>query len=384
MGAWKDSLRHITVNLSEWNNAQRWATLEVRVGLNFGAIFRYQDIQLGLYADGDEVAVGYPDAQGYWRIRVEALRREPETSIFEVQARLSLGRAQNQERARYAVNQRGLTVNSRSKGQAESPRSASSSDSISPTGGESTGDAALKFALPKMLRVRAGTFWMGRSGYAHRVRITRALEVASVPVTQELYTLIMNQTPSQFKGDQRPVEQVSFWESIVFCNKLSERCGYNPAYLFYQESGRPCVEWSRSSNGFRLLTEAEWEYVAKASAESTFAGGERLDELGWYQDNSKSQTHKVGQKSPNKWGLFDCSGNVWEWCFDEWDETAYVGRKGTLNQDPLVLKTPDAERRVRRGGSWVAFNINCSTSYRFWGRSAAKIDDTGFRIARSL
>jgi formylglycine-generating enzyme required for sulfatase activity len=235
-----------------------------------------------------------------------------------------------------------------------------------------------------MIKVRGGTFWMGRSGSSHRVKISRPLQVASVPVTQELYQLIMNRNPSSFIGPQRPVEQVSFWEAILFCNKLSERCGYPPAYLFYQENGQPCVEWSRSSNGFRLLTEAEWEYTAKGGREAAYAGSENLSEVGWYQENSKHQTHNVGQKSPNQWGLFDCSGNVWEWCFDEWDEHAYQGRKGSLNVDPLVSEDLSADRRVRRGGAWVSFNLNCSTSYRFWGRAAAKIDDTGFRIARTL
>ena len=146
----------------------------------------------------------------------------------------------------------------------------------------------------------------------------------------------------------------------------------------------PCVEWIRSSNGYRLLTEAEWEYAAKASRESNFAGGEHLADLGWYQENSKNQTHNVGQKEPNSWDLYDFCGNVWELCFDEWDETAYDGRKGTINQDPFVANSPAADRRVRRGGAWVSFTVNCSVNYRFWGRANARIDDTGFRIARTL
>ena len=368
MSTWKDSLRHITVNLAEWNNAQYWAIVEVRVGLNFGSIFKYQDVQLGLYCDGEEVAVGYADAQGHWRIRIEGLSRSPEESIFEAQARLSLGRARNQAKSRYTVSEQGR------------PMSAQVTESAPPE----SEDEELVFALPEMIKVRAGTFWMGRSGYAHRVKLSRALKVASVPVTQELYELIMGDNPSNFKGAKRPVEQVSFWEAIAFCNKLSERCGYTPAYLFYKDRGQHCVEWSRSSNGFRLLTEAEWEYVAKSGREPTYSGGEHLNELGWFQDNAKTQTHPVGQKKANSWGIFDCSGNVWEWCLDEWDEQAYNGRKGTLNVDPVVINDLGADRRVRRGGSWASFNINCGASYRFWGRAAAKIDDTGFRIARTL
>ena len=101
---------------------------------------------------------------------------------------------------------------------------------------------------------------------------------------------------------------------------------------------------------------------------------------GGIKRNSKAQTHVVGKES-NKWGLFDMSGNVWEWCFDEWDESAYDGRKGSVNTDPVVANNPSADRRSRRGGSWVSFNINCAAYYRFWGRAAARIDDTGFRIA---
>ena len=326
---------------------------------------------MGLYCDGEEVAVGYADAQGKWRVTLEGLRRSPDEAIFEAQARLSLGRARSKAAARYQVREDGRGVN---------PTSQVEADTASPD----SQLEELRFLLPKMIKVRAGTFWMGRNAYAHRVKLSRSLSVASVPVTQELYELVMGANPSQFKGPKRPVEQVSFWEAIAFCNKLSDRHGYAPAYLFYEERGQPCVEWSRSSNGYRLLTEAEWEFSAKAGRESTFSGGEHLDELGWYQENAKSQTHKVGEKKANQWGLFDLSGNVWEWCFDEWNERAYDGRKGSLHIDPVVSELPSADRRVRRGGSWVSFNINCASSYRFWGRAAAKIDDTGFRIARTL
>lgn len=371
MSTWKDALRHITVHLIEWNNTQRWATVETRVALNYGAPFRYGDVQVGLYCDGEEVAIGYADAQGRWRVTIEGIKRAPDQAIFEAQARLSLGRARNQARPDYQVRADGRGVSAPEKEAIEEPIIVQA-------------DEDLRFALPRMIKIKPSTFWMGKHVHAHRVKISRSLTVGAVPVTQELFQLVMGNNPSHFVGEKRPVEQVSFWEAIAFCNKLSGRCGYTSAYHFYEERGQPCVEWNRSSNGYRLLTEAEWEFVAKAGRESQFAGGDHLDDLGWYQENAKHQTQKVGQKDPNAWGLFDCSGNVWEWCFDEWDEAAYDGRKGSLHVDPVVAETPDSDRRVRRGGSWVSFNINCNTNYRFWGRAAAKVDDTGFRIARSL
>lgn len=370
MSTWSDSLRHITVQVIESNSSQRWALVEVRFGLAYGSPLRPNEVQIGLYCDGEEIAVGYSDAQGRWRIRVEGLNRNPAESIFEAQARISLGRARSEMRTTYQLDSVGKIVSS--GGSAEASQS------------NSQDDDELKLVLPELKNIKMGTFWMSRSANAHRVRISRALAVSKVPVTQDLYTLVMGNNPSRFLGDKRPVEQVSFWEAIAFCNKLSDRCGLPLAYQLYEERGLPCVEWIRSSNGYRLLTEAEWEYAAKASRESNFAGGEHLPDLGWYQENSKNQTHTVGQKEPNTWGLYDFCGNVWEWCFDEWDETAYDGRKGTINQDPFVANSPAADRRVRRGGAWVSFTVNCSVNYRFWGRANARIDDTGFRIARTL
>ncbi len=370
MSVWSDSLRHITVQVIESNNAQFWAVVEVRFGLTYGAPFRANEVQLGLYCDGEEIAVGYSDAQGRWRIRVEGLKRISDESIFEAQARLSLGRARSEVKRTFQFDSKGKMISPEKPGVEEEVQESE--------------DHELKLVLPKMKTLKVGTFWMGRSAHAHRVRISRSISVSEVPVTQDLYQLVMGKNPSKFPGSKRPAEQVSFWEAIAFCNKLSDRCGFPLAYQLYEDRGLPCVEWSRSSSGYRLLTEAEWEYAAKASRESNFSGSDHLADVGWYQENAKGQTHIVGKKESNKWGLFDCSGNVWEWCFDEWDESAYDGRKGSVNTDPLVSTNPSADRRVRRGGSWVSFNINCAVNYRFWGRAAARIDDTGFRIARTL
>ena len=144
------------------------------------------------------------------------------------------------------------------------------------------------------------------------------------------------------------------------------------------------MDWQRSANGYRLPSEAEWEYLARAGRDQEFAGSHSFTDVAWCQDNAKGKTHTVGQKKPNSWGIYDCSGNVWEWCFDEWDEQAYDWRKGEVHTDPVVIHKASATRRVKRGGSWIAFPMHCSVYHRFWSGANKESDEVGFRIVRSL
>ena len=367
---WSNQIRYLRVNLIDYHDLQKWALIEVIVELRISSVFRPNEVQIGLYTGGQEIAIGQCDAGGKWKVRVEGLSEAPSQMIFEAQARISLGRARNESKITYQVSSQGRTKAKREEALA--------------IPAQATPNPELQLCLPEMVRIKAGHFWMGRSALAHRVRFTRSLSVAIIPVTQNLYELIMHKNPSRFKGARRPVENVSFWQALEFCNRLSTEEGLTPAYTLFEDQGRPAVDWIQSSTGYRLPTEAEWEYIAKSGTESSFSGGNQLDEVGWYQGNAYNQTHTVGKKKSNEWGLYDLSGNVWEWCFDNWDADAYQGRKGELHLDPVISEKGYASKRVRRGGCWLAFPSNCTAHHRFWMHAHLKADDTGFRIVRSL
>ncbi len=183
------------------------------------------------------------------------------------------------------------------------------------------------------------------------------------PVTQDLYYEITKKAPSTFKGGKHPVETVSWKDAINFCNLLSVHTRLNPCYKLADDC--EAIAFDASSNGFRLPTEAEWEYACKAGTTAVRYGDLAL--IAWYKDNSEGTTHAVGQKAPNAWGLYDMLGNVWEWSSDTYDETIY------------------GSYRIFRGGGWCDDARGCmATNRRRSHPTAFKIDDLGFRIARSI
>jgi formylglycine-generating enzyme len=232
----------------------------------------------------------------------------------------------------------------------------------------------------------AGEFWMGSKdgvGYGnerprHKVRISKPFLMGQMQVTQALWQAVMGNNPSYFKGSELPVEQVSWFDSVRFCNKLSQLEGLTPAYSI-GSGDAPKVEWNKGANGYRLPTEAEWEYAAKAGTELRFAGSNNIDEVAWYGDNSDYESHPVGQKKANAWGLYDCSGNVLEWCNDQWDSDAY-NRSGTV-EDPSVYGSAVASRSLR-GGGWDFGADNCRVAYRFNFGPGDRVDYLGFRFLR--
>lgn len=182
------------------------------------------------------------------------------------------------------------------------------------------------------------------------------------PVTQEFYFAITNEDPSTIKGDRHPVETVTWKEAIIFCNSLSVKTGLNSCYLIQEDN--ETIIFDIKADGFRLPTEAEWEYACKAG-ETVIRYGE-LNSIAWYKANSSMTSHIVGQKEPNFWGLYDMLGNVWEWCSDIYDETVY------------------GSYRIFRGGGWADEERSVmATTRRRSHPLKFKIDDLGFRIARN-
>ena len=185
-------------------------------------------------------------------------------------------------------------------------------------------------------------------------------------VTQALYEELMGVNPSTFTGPLRPVEGISWEDAIAFCNVLSAREGLQPAY---QGTDNNC-ELIAGAKGFRLPFEAEWEWAARRGVQYIYADSDDLDEVGWYDENSGGETHPVGEKRPNGFGLYDMSGNVWEWCADDYSLPG-AHRSG-------------ASGRVIRGGSWGSGADSCRVSYRGYYSPVQRGDYLGTRLVRSV
>ncbi|MCM2430596.1 formylglycine-generating enzyme family protein [Streptomyces sp. RKAG337] len=187
-------------------------------------------------------------------------------------------------------------------------------------------------------------------------------ELAACPVTQALYAEITDRSPSTAQGDRLPVESVSWWDAVRFCNALSQRDGFTPSYHLHADGEG--IDWDTSADGYRLPTEAEWEHACRAGTDGPRYGP--FDEIAWYRGNSDERVHDVGGKQPNPWGLYDMLGNVWDWCWDVYDAEVY----GTY--------------RVLRGGGWFDEHWSCRASARRRSHPTFQVDDVGFRVARSV
>lgn len=179
----------------------------------------------------------------------------------------------------------------------------------------------------------------------------RDFMILRTEVTNSLYETIMGNCPSENKGKNCPVECVSWYDALYFCNKLSERFGFEPVYCVNGESNSDGWGYVPHQNdvlmgeitrtdgdGFRLPTMDEWEYAASGGGKWIFAGSDELDEVAWYEKNSGYESHLVSEKQPNTFGLYDMSGNVWEWCWDLWSSVylKYHVLKGGSFQSPPV------------------------------------------------
>jgi sulfatase modifying factor 1 len=225
--------------------------------------------------------------------------------------------------------------------------------------------------FPDMVLVEAGSFEMGaadgrpKEQPVHTVEISRPFYISRYMVTFDEYERFLAYAGGTgvtwpddlgFGRGQRPVFWIKWFDAAAYCNWLSENAGLAPCY----SGTRKIVKWDTTADGYRLPTEAEWEYAARGGLLSQgylYAGGNDPDEVGWYGANSGNQTHPVGLKKPNELGLYDMSGNIWEWCWD-WYRPDYYAESPP--RDPLG---PDSARqmqgvapinaeKVRRGGDW--------------------------------
>ncbi len=190
-----------------------------------------------------------------------------------------------------------------------------------------------------------------------------SFKLSKFPITQEIYEAVTNENPSTFAGEKLPVETITWIDAVHFCNALSESLGKDKCYTI--DLTTESIIFNSKANGFRLPTEAEWQFACQAGTEEIRHG--ELIKIAWFKENSNNRTQEVGQKIPNNWGLYDMLGNVWEWCSDIYDESVY------------------GSYRIFRGGGWCDRERSVmATTRRRSHPFSFKIDDLGFRIAINL
>ena len=236
---------------------------------------------------------------------------------------------------------------------------------------------AAESALPDldMILVPGGSFRMGSQDDeaqndelpVHPVQLS-AFRIGKYPVTQALWKAVMgpDNNPSRFPHDGRPVESVSWNDAQDFIRRLNEFAG-------------------RKAPGtrYRLPTEAEWEYAARGGPLSRghkYAGSDKLKEVAWYAANSHGETQPIGMKDPNELGLYDMSGNVWEWVEDQW----HRNYDGAPADGSAWVDREQGTGRVLRGGSWDGAPFHCRVAYRSSYDLAYRYDDLGFRLVLAL
>ena len=232
--------------------------------------------------------------------------------------------------------------------------------------------------------IPSGTLLMGDRGGRPNEAPAHAVKIDSIAmdiyeVTQADFARHDLPNPSHFKGPELPVEQVTWPQAALFCNARSRAEGLQPCY------NEDTAECNFAANGYRLPTEAEWEYACRAGSKTAYSFGADQGQLGrfaWFKENANKKTHPVGQKQPNAWGLFDMHGNVSEWCNDIYDEAYYQQASSENPRGPA-----EGKQYVLRGGSWASSADANRSAYRVGessGFSDACLarDAIGFRCVR--
>jgi len=233
-----------------------------------------------------------------------------------------------------------------------------------------------------MIFVNGGTFQMGSNDGEGDEKPVHFVTVddfylCKYEVSQKEWKEIMGNNPSNWKGDNLPVEKVSWYDAVEFCNKKSDKEGLTRCYIC---SGKN-IKCNFDSNGYRLLAEAEWEYAARGGKKSKcyeYSGSNNINDVAWYSCNSSSKTHPVGTKQANELGIYDISGNVWEWCNDWHDKNYY---KNSPKNNPKGPNSGSA--RVLRGGGWYVKAEYCRVANRGGSNPDSSYISVGFRLARS-